>query len=100
MEIDENDLRSLCSIVTQCRNQVRELLDRVEYLDAEVIALGNILIRKNIMSLEEIKKFTEIVMKQKTLERQKQREQGIAGAKVLRNELEEALSAQIIQDKK
>ena len=100
MEIDEKDFRSLCSIVTQCSNKVRELLDKVEYLDAEVIALGNVLIRKNIMSLEEIKNFTEIVMKQKTFERQKEREQGFAGAKVLRNELEEVLSAQIIRDEK
>ena len=67
-----------------------ELSDEVAFLEAEVLALGNILINSGLVKKEDLFKMTDLVLRQRMIERQNERNS--SPFHLTKNELEEAAS--------
>lgn len=53
--------------------EIAELKDLCFFLEAEVLALGNLLIRSGQVKQEDLVRFTDIVLRQKAAEREKEK---------------------------
>lgn len=90
----EISVREICSIVNRLSKKVSDLQDSIEIFEAEVLAIGNILLKKNILSIKELDNYTSLVIKQKIAEKETKRNGPIPA---LREEFEEALQEKIQQ---
>lgn len=95
-EIDKEPvgIREVCSRVNRLNEKVKTLQDTVDFLEAEVLALGNILVRRELLTLKELENCTAVVIRQR-LARQEAERRGPIHA--LREEFEEALQERIRQ---
>ncbi len=94
MKENEVSIREICSLVNRLNNKVVDLAESLDMLEAEVLAVGNLLIRKNVMSVKELDNYTALVVKQKAAERRTLRSGAIPA---LREEFEDALQNKIRQ---
>ena len=94
MEEKEISIREICSLVNRLSAKVTELQNSVDMLEAEVLAIGNILENKKIFTIKELDNYTSLVVKQKIAEKSTQRSGPIPA---LREEFEEALQNKIKQ---
>ena len=72
-------------------------LDNIMFLEAEVIALGNILINSKIITIEELSKMTDAVLQKHAAERVKEKE--MSPFHLTKEELEDELSKLRPQDR-
>lgn len=94
MEEKEISIREICSLVNRLSAKATELQNSVDMLEAEVLAIGNILVNKKIFTIKELDNYTSLVVKQKIAEKSTQRSGPIPA---LREEFEEALQNKIKQ---
>lgn len=94
MEEKEISIREICSLVNRLSAKVIELQNSVDILEAEVLAIGNLLVNKKIFTIKELDNYTSLVVKQKIAEKSTQRSGPIPA---LREEFEEALQNKIKQ---
>lgn len=87
-------IREICSLVNRLTNKIIELQNSNDMLEAEVLAIGNLLVKKNIFTIKELDNYTSLVVKQKIVEKETQRNGPIPA---LREEFEEALQNKIKQ---
>lgn len=87
--------QELCARIIRLQNKVKSLQDNCFFLESEVIALGNILIRKGILTQKELEQFTSVVVNQKIAQREADKKQ--ANYHLLKDEFEEALQRKISQ---
>ena len=94
MEKNES-FQELCSRIERLKNKTNQLQDNVFFLEAEVIALGNILLKHGILNLKELEEFTSAAVKQKYSEDQIKRKNSYIPA--LQEEFVDALQKKIVQ---
>lgn len=93
-EYDIPSAKELCSRIVRLQTTVGELLDNINFLEAEVLALGNILIKKNILTLKELEQLTSAIIHQKIAEKSTR---SVNASDELRKEFVEALQKKIHQ---
>lgn len=94
MEEKKISIREICSLVNRLSAKVIELQNSVDILEAEVLAIGNLLVNKKIFTIKELDNYTSLFVKQKIAEKSTQRSGPIPA---LREEFEEALQNKIKQ---
>lgn len=93
-EYDTPTAKELCARISRFQSKVETLQETVDFLEAEVLALGNILIKKNILSLKEIEQLTSAIIHQKIAEKSSHSSNA---SESLRQEFEDALQEKIKQ---
>lgn len=99
MEISKEQFDSFINYVGNLRRIVEDLQTDMEILDAQTIALGNLLLKKKILTLEELTNYTSGVMGMKIAEKRKERTQGYLGKPLTKQEIEELLTMQGTEEK-
>ena len=94
MEEKKISIREICSLVNRLSAKMVELQNSVDMLEAEVLAIGNLLVNKKMFTIKELNNYTSLVVKQKIAEKSTQRSGPIPA---LREEFEEALQNKIKQ---
>ena len=94
MELTKELFDSLVNSIFYYRSLSEELRVDVDILDAQMIALGNLLIKKGVVSFDEIKNYTNGVMGMKISEKRRERNKGFLEKPILKSELEELLSTE------
>lgn len=85
----------VCSRVEILQRKVLELSDMVFFLESEVLALGNMLIKSKYIDSKELNRMTELVLKQKVKERENERNS--SPIHMTREELQSAIQEKIKQ---
>lgn len=85
----------VCSRVETLQRKVLELSDMVFFLESEVLALGNMLIKSKYIDSKELNRMTELVLKQKVKERENERNS--SPIHMTREELQSAIQEKIKQ---
>ena len=70
MTIDEKEYRYLVDSIEYYRQIINDLQTDVECLDAQVIAMMNLLIHCGVLKYDDVQKYTERVMELKIRDRQ------------------------------
>ena len=83
------------SRVEMLQRKVSELSDMVFFLESEVLALGNMLIKSKYIDSKELNRMTELVLKQKVKERENERSS--SPIHMTREELQSAIQEKIKQ---
>lgn len=92
MKISKEKFDSLVNTLFYYINRVQELEVDVEILDAQMIALGNLMIKKGFVDKEEIKTYTDGVMGMKISEKRRKRNIGFLGKPFTKEDVEEMIS--------
>lgn len=87
-------IKELCSRMNRLQNKCSQLQDKVFFLESEVLALGNILIKHDLLSLKELESYTSVIVRQKTAQQEIDKKKPIPA---LKEEFEEALQRKIQQ---
>lgn len=85
----------LASRIAVLQRRVEELVDLVFFLEVEVLALGNLLIKTKSLSKEDLRMMTDLVLKQKMEEGRRDRDS--SPVKMTREELQSAIQEKIKQ---
>lgn len=85
----------ICSRIEILQRKVLELSDMVFFLESEVLALGNMLIKSKHIDSKELNRMTELVLKQKVKERENERSS--SPIHMTREELQSAIQENIKQ---
>lgn len=85
----------ICSRIEILQRKVLELSDMVFFLESEVLALGNMLIKSKHIDPKELNRMTELVLKQKVKERENERSS--SPIHMTREELQSAIQENIKQ---
>lgn len=85
----------ICSRIEILQRKVLELSDMVFFLESEVLALGNMLIKSKHIDSKELNRMTELVLKQKVKERENERNS--SPIHMTREELQSAIQENIKQ---
>lgn len=92
----EVSIREICSLVNRLNNKVVDLQNSLDMLEAEVLAIGNLLVKKQTITLKELDNYTALIVKQKMAEKQVHRAPD-GSLKDIREEFEEAVQNRIRQ---
>ena len=87
--------RELCARIVRLKNKVQSLQDTCFFLESEVLALGNLLIKKGILTQKELDQFTSVVVNQKIAQHEADKKK--ANYHLLKEEFEEALQRKVKQ---
>ena len=90
-----NTAKELCARIERLKYKVQSLQDVCFFLESEVIALGNLLIQKRILTQKELEQFTSIVVNQKIAQREVDKNN--SNFHLLKEEFEEALQQKVQQ---
>lgn len=85
MTIEEKEYRALVDSVEYYRQLTNELQTDVECLDAQVIAMMNLLIKISVLKYDDIKKYTEGVMTLKIRDRQQSQSKRVSNIRSVFN---------------
>ena len=83
----------LCARIEVLKRRVLELSDMVMFLEAEVLALGNLLISSKSISSKDLNLMTELVLKQKIKDREN--EKSSSPIHMTKEELQSAIQGKI-----
>lgn len=92
MENLDKHFRDLVNALFYYQNRVEEMKVDVDILDAQMIALGNLLIKKGVVTQEELKNYTDGVMGMKISEKRREREKNFVEGSVIKTPPGELLS--------
>lgn len=93
-EYDLPTAKELCAKIEFLKDKVGRLQETIDFLEAEVIAIGNVLIKHNVLTLKEIETFTSVAINQKIAEKNSRSPNA---SEELRQEFQEALQEKIKQ---
>jgi len=92
MENLDKHFRDLVNALFYYQNRVEEMKVDVDILDAQMIALGNLLIKKGVVTQEELKNYTDGVMGMKISDKRREREKNFVEGSVIKTPPGELLS--------
>lgn len=92
--ITKEKFDALVNTVFYYSDLVNELMTDIDVLDAQMIALGNLMIKKGVVSRDELKNYTDGVFEMKISEKRRERNYGMLGKS--REEAEEILSTKFL----